>query len=173
MLPHGKLFNMLYNCYHGGCTEQPGNGPPQICPAFHFCITSNYVDVNDNALNFEAGNGLFQANEHMKFVTHEDQMHVVDDDWMHTKSCLRVAGGTAEEARAIVQKTAKVAAEALALLNQQTKYLCTMGHYLFDEDQDDDDNDDDDDDDEEEEDDHQAEDEGKDDEDDDDDERWW
>jgi hypothetical protein len=79
----------------------------------------------------------------MKFVTHEDWMHVVDDDWMHTKSCLRVAGGTAEEARAMVQKTAKVAAEALALLEKQTQYLCTMGHFLFDEDQDNDDDDDD------------------------------
>jgi hypothetical protein len=60
----------------------------------------DYVDIPGNALNFEAGNGLFQANEHMKFISHDDRMHVVDDDWMHTKSCLRVAGGTAEEARA-------------------------------------------------------------------------
>jgi hypothetical protein len=35
-LPHGKLFNMLYNCYHGGCTEEPGNGPPQNLPSISF-----------------------------------------------------------------------------------------------------------------------------------------
>jgi hypothetical protein len=108
---------------------------------YHLAVVGSALD-----LNFEAGNGLFQAKEHMKFVLHKGQMHVIEDDWMHTKSCLRVADGTVEEARATVKMTAKVAAEALALLDQQTQYLHAMGHFLFDEDQDDNDNDDDDDD---------------------------
>ena len=69
---------------------------------------------------------------------------MIEDDWLHTKSCIRVADGTVEEARATVKMTAKVASEALALLDQQTQYLCAMGHYLFDEDQNNNNNDNDD-----------------------------